>query len=68
MKNKVLIILASISLSSCSSQGKKEDIMNVEKRISFIESKIKKNNYEPLYQINVETMNCFEVLINGFPV
>jgi hypothetical protein len=55
-------------LVSCNSQEKKENTMNTDERISHITSKIKKYDYEPLYQIEIETLNNFEILINGFPV
>ncbi|WP_089051771.1 hypothetical protein [Flavobacterium hercynium] len=42
--------------------------MSTEERITYISSKIKKYKDEPLYQIEIETLNNFEILINGFPV
>ncbi|MDR7211482.1 hypothetical protein [Flavobacterium piscis] len=67
MKKYIQFLLIISFLVACG-QEKKEDAMNIEERIKFIEKKITKYDYEPLYQINVETMNCFEILINGFPV
>ncbi|KIA94524.1 hypothetical protein OA88_22070 [Flavobacterium sp. JRM] len=55
-------------LVNCNSQEKKENTMNTEQRISFIADKIKKYDYEPLYQIKVKTQNCYQILVNDFPV
>ncbi|OOV20624.1 hypothetical protein [Flavobacterium sp. LM4] len=43
-------------LVNCNSQEKIENTMNTEERISHISSKIKKYDYEPLYQIEIETL------------
>jgi len=67
--NKIfLTVILICNLVSCNSQEKKENTMNTEERILHISSKIKKYDYEPLYQIEIETLNNFEILINGFPV
>lgn len=68
MKKLILTLVLSINLISCSSQEKKENKMNTEERLSYISSKIKKYDYEPLYQIKVKTQNCYQILVNDFPV
>lgn len=42
--------------------------MTTDERLSYISSKIKKYDYEPLYQIKVKTQNCYQILVNDFPV
>ncbi|OOV20626.1 hypothetical protein [Flavobacterium sp. LM4] len=68
MKKLILTLILSICLISCNSQEKKENKMTTEERLTYISSKIKKYDYEPLYQIKVKTQNCYQILVNDFPV
>ena len=55
-------------LESCNSQEKIENKMTTDERLSKISEKIKKYDSEPLYQIKVKTQNCYQILVNDFPV
>jgi hypothetical protein len=68
MKILATLSLICLCLNGCKSQEKKEISMETQQRIKYIENNIKKFDYEPLYQIKVKTNNCYQILINDFPV
>lgn len=68
MKKIILAIALNISLISCNSQEKKENIMNIEERISLVANKIKYFDYQPIYRVKIETNLNYEVTINDLPI
>lgn len=69
MKKTAILFFASLILNSCQSQEKiQHKGMSTEERLKYIETKINKFEKEPLYQIKVKTNNCYQILINDFPV
>ena len=68
MKKIAIIILATLILNNCQSQAKKENSMNIEERMNFIKSNIKKFDYEPLYRLKISTSLNYEIRLNDLSV
>ena len=64
---KAVIFIVSIIILNCVSK-EKNNIMNIEERLSYITKNIKKFDYEPSYRLKVKTNLNYEIRINDFPV
>ncbi|MGJ1432189.1 hypothetical protein ACR79M_11480 [Sphingobacterium spiritivorum] len=66
---KIVIVLL---LTVCSGYGYaqeiKDSVLSTANRISYLSEKVHRFNKEPLYQLEVESLFSFSILINGCPV
>lgn len=63
---KILLLLICLIITNCNSQT--QDKMTQNQRIDYLLPKVNKFSYEPLYQIEIHTLYCYKILLNGCPV
>ncbi|WP_261512537.1 hypothetical protein [Chryseobacterium paludis] len=67
MTKFILTLLLTASLISCAQESKNKT-MTAEQRIEYISKKIQKFDNEPLYQLDIQSIFNFKVMVNGVPV
>jgi len=60
-------LLLTASLISCGQESKNKT-MTTEQRIEYLSGKVQKFEKEPLYQLDIQSVFNFRVLVNGCPV
>lgn len=61
------LLLTILYVSGCA-QEVKDKVMSSGDRISYLSEKVRRFNQEPLYQLEVESVLSFSILMNGCPV
>ena len=67
MTKFVLTLLLTASLISCAQESKNKT-MTTQQRIEYFSDKVNKFEKEPLYQLDIQSVFNFRVLVNGNPV
>jgi|GEM_PF-4381481 len=67
MTKLVFAFLLTASFISCAQESKNK-IMTTAQRIAYFSGKVKKFDKEPLYQLEIQSVFSFKVLVNGCPV
>jgi len=68
MVKLIMVLLLTVICGGGCAQEKKERAMSTTNRISYHSEKVRRFKDEPLYQLEVESLFSFSVLINGCPV
>jgi hypothetical protein len=63
----MMLLLAVLSVVGCA-QEKTASVMSTADRISYLSEKVHRFKDEPLYQLEVESLFSFSILVNGCPV
>ncbi|MBT2622258.1 hypothetical protein [Chryseobacterium sp. ISL-6] len=67
MTKFILTLLLTASLISCAQESKNKT-MTAEQRIEYLSKKVQKFDNEPLYQLDIQSIFNFKVMVNGVPV
>jgi len=67
MTKFIFTLLLTASLISCA-QESKDKTMTTQQRIEYFSGKVQKFEREPLYQLDIQSVYNFRVLVNGNPV
>ncbi|PQL91517.1 hypothetical protein [Apibacter adventoris] len=71
MKKSLYIAFGFLFFLQGCAQEKKEQTMNIltpSQRIDYLKKNIQRYNYEPLFELKVQTNYSYQVLVNDFPV